>query len=121
MRVQEEGVELGALLGQINLGDNNAAKHRPGSVPYVAAECRRFFRCGRRHLPRRMEDFLPREYAQKRKIDRRLFAAHRKLGGMSELDAKHAFVEKTRALRTCMRPCAQSTPAALTALGCRRR
>jgi hypothetical protein len=49
----------------------------------------------------RLKDFVPPEYQKTKKdIDKRIFQEHRKLQGMSELNAKFRYVQLCRSLKT---------------------
>jgi len=47
-----------------------------------------------------LADFLPPEYVEEKEIDKKIFQEHRKLQGMTELNAKFRFVQLCRSLKT---------------------
>ena len=77
---EAESIQFAALLCQVNLGDHNPAKHKPGSLD--------------------LKSYLPKEYVKSKKIDKTILGEHRKLLGMSALNAKFRFVQLCRSLKT---------------------
>ncbi|KNC52797.1 uncharacterized protein AMSG_12193 [Thecamonas trahens ATCC 50062] len=77
---QAEAIQFASLLCQVTLHDHNPAKHKPGSLD--------------------LKNYVPGEYVKAKKIDKTILSEHRKLIGMSELNAKFRFVQLCRSLKT---------------------
>ena len=77
---RDEGVQFAALQCQIQYGNHNEAKHKPGFL--------------------NLEEFLPREYVKIKGIEKSIFADHRKLHNLSEINAKFRYIQLCRSLRT---------------------
>lgn len=48
----------------------------------------------------RLKDFLPKEYVKARGIEKRIFAEHKTLNTMTDVEAKVQYVKKCRGLKT---------------------
>ena len=77
---RDEGVQFAALQCQIQYGNHNEAKHKPGFLT--------------------LEEFLPREYVKLKGIEKSIFADHRRLHNLSEINAKFRYIQLCRSLRT---------------------
>ena len=77
---RDEAVQFAALQCQIQYGNHNEAKHKPGFLT--------------------LEEFLPREYVKLKGIEKAIFADHRKLHNLSEINAKFRYIQLCRSLRT---------------------
>lgn len=76
----EESAQLGALQLQIQYGNHEPDKHRPGFVKLV--------------------DFCPPEYRKDKDFEKRMYSEHKKLQGMKDLNAKFRYVQLCRSLKT---------------------
>ncbi|CAN7940440.1 unnamed protein product, partial [Ixodes hexagonus] len=76
----EEACKFAGLQCQIQFGDHNETKHKPGFLD--------------------LKEFLPKDYAKIKGIEKKVFAEHRKAIGTSELDAKVKYVALARSLKT---------------------
>ena len=77
---REEAIQFAALQCQVQYGNHNEAKHKPGFLD--------------------LNEFLPREYTKLKAIEKNIFADHRKLHNLSELNAKFRYIQLCRSLRT---------------------
>ena len=77
---REEALQFAALQCQVAYGNYNEAKHKPGFL--------------------NLAEFLPREYVKVKGIERLIYAEHRKLHNLSELNAKFRYIQLCRSLRT---------------------
>jgi talin len=78
---QEEAVQLAALQVQVQHGNHEPDRHKPGFI--------------------NIKDFVPPEYHKdKKEIEKELFQHHRRLQGMNELSAKFRYVQLCRSLKT---------------------
>ncbi|XP_053676169.1 talin-2 [Anopheles nili] len=77
---QDKACEFAGIQVQIQFGDHNDAKHRPGFLD--------------------LREFLPASYVRTKNIERKIFVEHRKLIGVSELDAKYCYTKTARELPT---------------------
>nr|XP_037279500.1 talin-2-like isoform X2 [Rhipicephalus microplus] len=76
----EEACKFAGLQCQIQFGDHNETKHKAGFLD--------------------LKEFLPKDYAKIKGIEKKIFAEHRKNIGTSELDAKVKYVALARSLKT---------------------
>ncbi|CAN7975527.1 unnamed protein product, partial [Ixodes persulcatus] len=76
----DEACKFAGLQCQIQFGDHNETKHKPGFLD--------------------LKEFLPKDYAKIKGIEKKVFAEHRKAIGTSELDAKVKYVALARSLKT---------------------
>lgn len=76
----DEACKFAGLQCQIQFGDHNEMKHKPGFLD--------------------LKEFLPKDYAKIKGIEKKVFAEHRKAIGTSELDAKVKYVALARSLKT---------------------
>ena len=77
---REEGIQFAALQCQIQYGNHNEAKHKPGFLNLV--------------------EFLPTEYTKLKGIEKNIFSDHRKLHNLSEINARFRYIQLCRSLRT---------------------
>ncbi|XP_040164049.1 talin-2 isoform X7 [Anopheles arabiensis] len=77
---QDKACEFAGIQVQIQFGDHNEAKHRPGFLD--------------------LREFLPASYVRTKNIERKIFAEHRKHVGLSDLDAKYEYTKTARELPT---------------------
>ncbi|XP_035914111.1 talin-2 isoform X3 [Anopheles stephensi] len=77
---QDKACEFAGIQVQIQFGDHNEAKHKTGFLD--------------------LREFLPASYVRTKNIERKIFAEHRKLIGLSELDAKYVYTKTARELPT---------------------
>ena len=52
------------------------------------------------HYSRRLKDFAPPEYHKAKDFEKKVFHEHRKLQGMSDLNARFRYVQLCRSLKT---------------------
>ena len=71
---------MAALQCQIQYGNHNEAKHKPGFLD--------------------LTEFLPREYVRIKGIEKNIFSDHRKLHNLSEINARFRYIQLCRSLRT---------------------
>ncbi|KAJ3121843.1 Talin-1 [Nowakowskiella sp. JEL0407] len=76
----EEAILFASLQCQVIFGNNEPDKHKPGSL--------------------KLSDFVPSEYLKKKELEKKIFSEHRKLQGLSELNAKFRYVQLSRSLKT---------------------
>ncbi|KAH6931664.1 hypothetical protein HPB50_026528 [Hyalomma asiaticum] len=76
----DEACKFAGLQCQIQFGDHNETKHKAGFLD--------------------LKEFLPKDYAKIKGIEKKIFAEHRKNIGTSELDAKVKYVALARSLKT---------------------
>ncbi|XP_041458339.1 talin-1-like isoform X4 [Lytechinus variegatus] len=76
----EEACLLAGTQCQIQYGDHNESKHKPGFLE--------------------LKDMLPKEYVKVKGVEKRIFAEHREMIGMAELDAKVKYTQHCRSLKT---------------------
>ncbi|KRZ04679.1 Talin-1 [Trichinella zimbabwensis] len=77
---KDEAVQFASLQCQIQFGDYVEAKHRQGFLD--------------------LHEFLPKDYARSRDIERRIYQEYRGLRGMPEVEAKVEYVKRCRDLKT---------------------
>ena len=77
---REEAVQFAALQCQIQYGNHNEAKHKPGFL--------------------NLDEFLPEEYVKFKGIEKLIWTDHRKLHNLNELNAKFRYIQLCRSLRT---------------------
>lgn len=77
----DEAAQLAALQCQIQFSNHEPDKHKPGFI--------------------KLKDFVPPEYIkEKKEMEKKIFQEHRKLQGLSELNAKFRYVQLCRSLKT---------------------
>ncbi|CAF1239126.1 unnamed protein product, partial [Adineta ricciae] len=76
----DEAIQFAGLQCQIQFGDHEESKHKPGIID--------------------IRDFLPKEYAKTKNVERKIFLEHKKHAGISELDGKVKYTQLCRSLRT---------------------
>lgn len=77
---KEEATLFAAYQCQVQFGNHNEAKHKPGFL--------------------NLAEFLPQEYRRVKFIDKDIFKEHRKLHYMKEVNAKYRYVTLCRSLKT---------------------
>ncbi|XP_053387301.1 talin-1-like [Mercenaria mercenaria] len=77
---QEEAIMFAGIQCQIQFGDHDEQKHKPGLFEN--------------------KEFLPKEYCKVKGIEKKIFQEHRKWAGYSERDAKVKYTQQCRALKT---------------------
>ncbi|XP_065937051.1 talin-1 isoform X14 [Magallana gigas] len=77
---QEEAIQLAGIQAHIQFGDYNENKHKTGFLE--------------------LKEFLPKEYVKTQKIEKRIFAEHKKWVGVHEFEAKAKYTQKCRGLKT---------------------
>ncbi|XP_046398722.1 talin-1 isoform X1 [Ischnura elegans] len=77
---QEKACQFAGIQCQIQFGDYNENKHRPGFLD--------------------LKEFLPQSYVKVKGIEKKVFAEHKKHLGLSELDAKVLYTKTARSLKT---------------------
>lgn len=77
---QEKACEFAGIQCQIQFGDYNENKHKPGLFD--------------------LKEFLPSSYVKIKGIEKKIFAEHKKQQGLNELDAKVKYTKNARALTT---------------------
>ncbi|XP_062597737.1 talin-1-like isoform X2 [Saccostrea cucullata] len=76
----EEAISLAGIQVHIQFGDYIENKHKPGFLD--------------------VKEFLPKEYVKTPKIEKRIFAEHKKWVGVHEFEAKAKYTQKCRGLKT---------------------
>jgi talin len=77
----EEARDLAAIQLQIEEGNHNPAKHKPGTLDIA--------------------HYIPAPWHKEgRRMEKEIYAEHRKLASLTELNAKFRYVQKVRSLRT---------------------
>ena len=76
----EEACEFAGIQSQIQFGDYNENKHRAGLLD--------------------LKEFLPKDYAKTKGIEKRVFGCHMRHAGQTDLDAKVEYVRLARSLKT---------------------
>ncbi|XP_076285547.1 talin_middle and talin-RS domain-containing protein rhea isoform X2 [Lasioglossum baleicum] len=77
---QEKACTFAGIQCQIQFGDYKEDKHKPGFLD--------------------LKEFLPQSYVKVKGIEKKVFAEHKKHGGVSELDAKVLYTKTARSLST---------------------
>ncbi|XP_076659831.1 talin_middle and talin-RS domain-containing protein rhea isoform X1 [Halictus rubicundus] len=77
---QEKACIFAGIQCQIQFGDYKEDKHKPGFLD--------------------LKEFLPQSYVKVKGIEKKIFAEHKKHGGVSELDAKVLYTKTARSLST---------------------
>ena len=77
---RDEAVHFAALQCQIQYGNYNKAKHKPGFLT--------------------LEEFLPREYVKRKGIEKSIYADYHMLHNLSEINAKFRYIQLCRSLKT---------------------
>ena len=77
---RSEAIHLAALQCQIQYGNNDRVKHKPGFLE--------------------LHDFLPHHFLKVKGIEKSIFAEHRKLHNLSEMNAKLRCIQFCQSLRT---------------------
>ncbi|KAI3637909.1 hypothetical protein MIR68_004558 [Amoeboaphelidium protococcarum] len=77
----EEASQLAALQCQVQYGNHEPDKHKPGFI--------------------KLKEFVPPEYQKDKKdLEKKIYQEHRKLQGLNELNAKFRYVQLCRSLKT---------------------
>ncbi|GBM91680.1 Talin-2, partial [Araneus ventricosus] len=76
----EQASQFAGIQCQIQFGDHVETKHKPGFLD--------------------LKEFLPKDYAKMKGIEKRVFVEHKKFIGLSELEAKVKYVSLARSLKT---------------------
>ncbi|MCL4118747.1 UNVERIFIED_CONTAM: hypothetical protein GTU68_045363, partial [Idotea baltica] len=77
---QEKACDFAGIQCQIQFGDYNESRHKPGFLD--------------------LKEFLPHSYIRVKGIEKKVFAQHKQHAGKSELDSKFRYVEIARSLKT---------------------
>lgn len=78
---QEEATHLAALQVQVQHGNHEPDRHKPGFINII--------------------DYVPPEYQRdKKEMEKQIFLEHRRLQGMNELNGKFRYVQLCRSLKT---------------------
>ncbi|XP_049847483.1 talin-1 isoform X1 [Schistocerca gregaria] len=77
---QDKACEFAGIQCQIQFGDHNENRHRPGFLD--------------------LKEFLPQSYVKVKGIEKKVFSEHKKHIGLSELDAKVLYTKTARSLPT---------------------
>ncbi|KAL1396890.1 hypothetical protein pipiens_010173 [Culex pipiens pipiens] len=77
---QEKACEFAGIQVQIQFGDYNESKHKPGFLD--------------------LREFLPGSYVRVKNIEKKIFNEHRRHVGLSDLDAKYLYTKTARELPT---------------------
>ena len=75
-----ESIQLAALQCQITYGNYNDVRHKPGFLD--------------------LQEFLPGHYIKLKGVEKAIFAEHRKLHNLSEVNAKFRYIQFCRSLPT---------------------
>ncbi|XP_058461814.1 talin-2 isoform X3 [Malaya genurostris] len=76
----DKACEFAGIQVQIQFGDHNEAKHKPGFLD--------------------LREFLPNSYVRVKNIEKKIFAEHRRHVSLSDLDAKYLYTKTARELPT---------------------
>ncbi|KAI9206533.1 uncharacterized protein BJ171DRAFT_498098 [Polychytrium aggregatum] len=76
----QEAIQFGAIQCQIQYGNHEPDKHKPGFLP--------------------VSEYVPPEYRKSKDLEKKILVEHSKLQGLSELNAKFRFVQLSRSLKT---------------------
>ncbi|KAI8493573.1 Talin-1 [Branchiostoma belcheri] len=76
----DEAMMFAAYQTQIQFGDHIETKHKSGFLD--------------------LKEFLPKEYVKNKGIEKKIWLEHRKLAGLTELDAKVRYTQQCRSLKT---------------------
>ncbi|UYV77351.1 TLN1 [Cordylochernes scorpioides] len=76
----EQALQFGGIQCQIQFGDYNESKHKPGLFD--------------------LKDFLPKDFYKNKGIAKKVFAEHKKFSGLPEIEAKVQYVTLARSLKT---------------------
>ncbi|GFY46974.1 talin-2 [Trichonephila inaurata madagascariensis] len=76
----EQASQFAGMQCQIQFGDHVETKHKPGFLD--------------------LKEFLPKDYAKMKGIEKRVFVEHKKFSGNTELEAKVKYVSLARSLKT---------------------
>ncbi|XP_063237314.1 talin-1 isoform X2 [Bacillus rossius redtenbacheri] len=76
----DKACEFAGIQCQIQFGDHNESKHRPGFLD--------------------LKEFLPQSYVKVKGVEKKIFAEHKKHVSLSELDAKVLYTKTARSLTT---------------------
>jgi talin len=94
----QEAVQLAAIQVQIQHGNHDPDRHRPGFLEYVSNY---ILLINDIYINCRMKQFLPAEYLKdKKSTEKLIYAGHKKLYGMNELNAKYRYHHNCSCLRT---------------------
>ncbi|TPX50472.1 hypothetical protein SeLEV6574_g00877 [Synchytrium endobioticum] len=77
---KDEASQFGAIQLQAQYGNHEPDKHRPGFT--------------------KIKDFCPPEYVKNKDIEKKIYAEHAKLQGLTELNAKFRYIQLSRSLKT---------------------
>eukprot|EP00003_Mantamonas_plastica_P030488 TRINITY_DN759_c0_g1_i5.p1 TRINITY_DN759_c0_g1~~TRINITY_DN759_c0_g1_i5.p1 ORF type:complete len:1776 (+),score=713.18 TRINITY_DN759_c0_g1_i5:304-5631(+) len=76
----EEAINFAALQMQIQFGNHNPQVHKSGFI--------------------KVKEFVPKQWQKAKNVEKKIYAEHRKLVGLSELNAKFRYLQQMRALKT---------------------
>ncbi|KAJ3159120.1 Talin-1 [Geranomyces michiganensis] len=76
----EEACQFGAIQLQVQFGNHEADKHKPGF--------------------HKLKEMVPPEYQKNKDVEKRIYTEHSKLQGLTELNAKFRYVQLSRSLKT---------------------
>ncbi|KAJ3396785.1 Talin-1 [Lobulomyces angularis] len=76
----EEASQFAAIQCQIQFGNHEPDKHKIGFI--------------------KVKDYIPPEYQKNKEVEKKIYQEHRKLQGLSELNAKFRYVQLSRSLKT---------------------
>ena len=93
----EEAAQFAAIQLQVQHGNHEPDKHKPGFVrcvlvTHIALSCLTF--------QHRLDEFLPSDYRKNKVLEKQMYHEHRKLQGMSDLNAKYRYIQLCRSLKT---------------------
>ena len=97
--------EFAGIQCQAQFGDYVEAKHKPGFLEFVHKFAQRpfsstFFSIEISLLVFSLKEFLPQSYMEVKGVEKKIFGEHKKNNGLTEVEAKVAYVKTARSLST---------------------
>lgn len=92
----DEAIQLASLQCQVQFGNHEPDKHKPGFIKYIAV----IIIYSQTNWDS-IKDFMPPEYQKDKKdVEKKIYIEHRKLQGLNELSGKFRYVQLCRSLKT---------------------
>ena len=101
----DKACELAGIQCQAQFGDYVEAKHKPGFLEFVHKFAQRpfsstFFSIEISLLVFSLKEFLPQSYMEVKGVEKKIFGEHKKNNGLTESEAKVAYVKTARSFST---------------------
>ena len=100
----DKACEFAGIQCQAQFGDYVEAKHKPGFLEFVHNICPAaiflFFSIEISLLVSSLKEFLPQSYMKVKGVEKKIFGEHKKHNGLTEIEAKVAYVKTARSLST---------------------